>query len=102
MRNYFTLQEAGKRLPVPRHVSTMCRWSVRGFYFPALDKIIRLQHVHVGRRLFTTEEWLEGFIDETSAAQEAERQCRVTKPGIKVDRIVELYKADAILRRAGI
>ena len=102
MRKYMTLREASERLPVKPSYCTVWRWANKGFYVPALGKVVRMRYVHIGRRLFTTEEWLEEFIDELSAARDAERQCRSSKPGRKIDRILEIYEAEAVLRRAGI
>ena len=102
MRKYLTLPEATQRLPGKVAACTVWRWSAKGFYVRAVDRIIRLRYVYIGRRLFTTEEWLEQFIDELSAARNAERDCRASKSGRKVDRILEIYRAEAVLRRAGI
>ena len=102
MRKYVTLAEAAQLLPNRPAACTLWRWCVKGFYIRAVDEIIRLRHVHIGRRIFTTEQWLEQFIDDLSAARDAERKCQASRPGRKVDRILELYKADSILRRAGI
>ena len=54
MRKYLTLAEAAQLLPHRPAASTLWRWSVKGFYIRAVDEIIRLQHVHIGRRIFTT------------------------------------------------
>jgi hypothetical protein len=102
MRKYLTFAEAAQRLAGKVSACTVWRWSAKGFYVRAVHRIIRLRYVHIGRRLFTKEEWLEQFIDELSAARDAERDCRASKPGRKVDRILEIYEAEAVLRRAGI
>jgi len=101
MRKYLTLAEAAQLLPRPPVSATLWRWCVKGFYIRYVDKIIRLRHVRIGRKMFTTEEWLEQFVDDLSAAREAERKCRTSRPGRKVDRILQLYEADGILRQAG-
>jgi len=45
---------------------------------------------------------LEEFIGQLTLAREAERKLRVLgRPGSKYDRIMQLYEADAVLRRAG-
>lgn len=100
MQKYITLHEAAKRTPVPISPCTLWRWCTRGFYVRAANQIVRLQHVQVGRRMFTTEEWLEEFIVKLSAAKEVARQAR-RRPK-KFERVLEIYRADAILRRAGI
>ena len=102
MRKYLTLAEAAQLLPRTLATCTVWRWCVKGFYIRFVDEIIRLRHVRIGRKMFTTEEWLEQFIDDLSAAREAERRCRASRPGRKVDRILQLYEADSVLRQAGI
>lgn len=97
MREYITLLEAGRRLPGPVSGCTIWRWCTKGFYVPAAKRVIRMQYVQIGRRVFTTERWMEQFFDDLTAAKsfnhEAERKTR---------RLRELDRADAILREAGI
>ena len=103
MRKYLTMAQAAELLPIKRSAATLWRWCVKGVYVPRVNTIVRLQHVYVGRRLMTTEAWIEEFFDQLTLARDAERKLRVVgKPGSKYDRIMELYKADATLRRAGI
>lgn len=100
MNKYITLQEAAKVTPMPVSQCTIWRWCVKGFYISAIKQLVRLQYVCVGRKMFTTEQWLEEFIVNLSAAKELARQAR-RKPG-KLERLLEVYHAEAILRRAGI
>ena len=100
MNKYITLQEAAKRTPVPVSQCTLWRWCTKGFYIPAAKQLVRLQYVCVGRRMFTTEQWLEEFIVNLSAAKELSRQAR-RRPR-KLERLLELYHVEAVLRRAGI
>ena len=102
MRKYLTMAQAAELLPIKRSVPTVWRWCAKGVYVRRVNKIIRLQHVYVGRRMMTTEAWLEEFIDQLTLAREAERKLRVLgRPGSRYDRIMQLYEADAVLRRAG-
>ncbi|NLW87317.1 MAG: hypothetical protein GXY38_10635 [Planctomycetes bacterium] len=97
MQEYITLKEAGRRLPGSVSGCTIWRWCTKGFYIPAAKRVIRMQYVHIGRKVFTTEQWIEQFIDDLTAAKslrhEAER---------KTLRLRELERADAVLRQAGI
>lgn len=103
LRKLITLREAAGRLPGRVAFSTIWRWSMKGFYIPALGKIIRLEHVYVGRKVHTTGEWLDQFIGDLTAARALERERRSGKGvGRKWERTLQLYEADAILRRAGI
>lgn len=101
MKNYISLHEAATRLPVPVAKSTLWRWCTKGFYIPAAKHIVRMQHVNIGRKMFTTEQWVEQFIDDLTAVKALQREAKGKKPG-KLERPLELYEADAILRRAGI
>ena len=103
MRKYVTLQQAAALLPVKVCVSTIRRWCARGVYVPTVKEVIRLQYVFIGRRMATTPEWLEEFIDRLKAARMTERQWRSGgRPGSKFQRFMELCEADIVLRRAGI
>lgn len=101
MQEYIPLREAARRMPVPVCAATVWRWCAKGFYIPAAKQVVRLQHVHVGRKMFTTEKWVEQFIDDLTAAKALGRRAAGKKPG-KVVRLLELYEAEAVLRRAGI
>lgn len=100
MRQYITLHEATKRTPVPVSHCTLWRWCAKGFYIPAAKQLVRLQHVCIGRKMFTTEQWLEEFFVNLTAAKDLARRSR-KKPG-KLERLLEVYHAEAVLRRAGI
>jgi hypothetical protein len=100
MRQYITLEEAAKLTPATVSPCTLWRWCAKGFYISGAKQLVRLQHVCVGRRMFTTEQWLEEFIVTLSAAKELARQAR-KRPG-KLERLLEVYHAEAVLRRAGI
>ena len=103
MRKYVTLQQAAALLPVKVSTCTLWRWCAKGVYVRTVNEIVRLQHVYVGRRMLTTELWLEEFIDRLTAARMTERQWRAgARPGRKWQRYAELCEADIVLRRAGI
>lgn len=98
MQEYLRLSEAARLMPLPVNPSTVWRWCVKGFRMRAARKTVRLEHVVVGRRLLTTREWMDRFVAEMTAAKAAERQ---KKPG-KFERLMSMYEAEAVLRRAGI
>ncbi len=103
MRNYISLRDAAKLLPGPPSVCTLWRWCDRGFYFWAVDQVIRLEHVRIGRALYTTPEWLDEFFDRLSAANDAQREVRPGhRPSKSWQRRMAACEADIILRRAGI
>lgn len=101
MQEYISIREAARRMPVPVASCTVWRWCTKGFYIPAAKQIVRMQHVNIGRKMFTTEQWVEQFIGDLTAAKALQREAEGKKPG-KLERLLELYEADAILRRAGI
>ena len=98
MQQYLKLSDAAKLTPLEVSPCTVWRWCVKGFYIKAAKKTLRLEHVVIGRRLLTTQEWIDRFIAEITAARVAIRE---KKPG-KFERLMELYEAEATLRRAGI
>jgi hypothetical protein len=102
-KDFIPLPEAAKLLPGGISGCTLWRWCTKGFYIRALGKIIRLEHAYAGRRLFTTGQWLDQFIGDLTAARALERERRSGKGvGRKWERLLQLYEADAVLRRAGI
>lgn len=101
VREYITLEEAGRRLPGSVSTCTIWRWCTKGFYVPAAKQVIRMRFVQIGPKMFTTELWLEQFIDDFTAAKNLQREAKRRTPG-KLERILELYRADAVLREAGI
>ena len=98
MPEYLRLSDAAKIMPLPVNACTVWRWCVKGFYMRAAKKAVRLEHIVVGRRLLTTQEWIDRFIAELTAAKAAERK---KKPG-KFERLMGLYEAESVLRRAEI
>ncbi len=103
MRKYITLHQAAKLLPIKVSGSTVWRWCINGLSVPGQDEVIRLQFVSVGRRLFTTAEWLDLFVDELTAARLGHYRRRNNgRTDRHWQRAKELAEADEILRRAGI
>ena len=43
---------------------------------PGINTVVRLQYAWIGRRMFTTAEWLEAFIDRLTAARTAQEMSR--------------------------
>lgn len=103
MRNYITLQQAAKLLPIKVSGPTVWRWCVNGLSVPGQNDVIRLRFSALGRRLFTTPEWLDLFIDELTVARLGRYQRRNNgRSDRHWQRAKELAQADEILRRAGI
>ena len=76
---------------MPTSACTLWRWCIEGVYVRRVDRIIHLQHPYVGRRLLTTEAWLEEFIDQLALARTAEQKLRaVGNPGSMYDHVMEL------------
>lgn len=65
--DYLTLAEAARLTPRRPTAGTLWRWARRGVR--ARDgRSIRLRHVRVGGRVYTTEQWLHEFFAELAAA----------------------------------
>ena len=101
MKDYLRLSEAAGILPVPVAPCTIWRWCVNGYFVPATKRVVRLEHVNIGRRLFTTKKWVEEFIAELTAAKACHPE-GIPKTATKKQRLRELQEADEILRREGI
>jgi hypothetical protein len=71
MSAYLTLAQAAELLPTKRATCTLWRWAMRGVRVG--DRVIRLQCAWIGRSMFTTPDWLDDFIRESSDAQNALR-----------------------------
>ncbi len=76
MREYVTLREASELVPSKPTVATVWRWARRGVEVPGINVVVRLQTVWVGRKMLTTADWLEAFIDRLTAARTAQEMCR--------------------------
>lgn len=64
---YLTLEEAVQL--VPRHPSagTIWRWIRRGVWTRHGGNV-RLRHVRIGGRVYTTEDWIRQFLDDLASA----------------------------------
>ena len=103
MRKYLTLREASELLPSKPAVATVWRWARRGVEVPEINTLVRLQYAWIGRRVFTTAEWLDDFIDRMTAARTAQEMCRAGgRDGRKWREFIRLAEADIVLRRARI
>lgn len=61
LQSLLSLKEARDLLPGKPDLSTIFRWALYGC------RGVRLQHLRIGRRLYTREEWLNRFITELTA-----------------------------------
>ena len=68
MNMYITLDEATELLPIKPNRSTIWRWCARGIYVRGVDEVVRMKFVRIGRKLFTTADWVEEFIHRLTAA----------------------------------
>lgn len=103
MRKYLTLRQAAELLPSKPTVPTVWRWARRGVEVPGINVVVRLQTAWIGRRMFTTAEWLDDFIDRLTAARTAQEMCRAEgRDGRKWREFIRLAEADIVLRRAKI
>ena len=59
--HYITLAEAANLAPGRPHPSTIWKWARRGFQTRA-GELVRLQHLRVGKRIYTTEHWIDDFL----------------------------------------
>jgi len=75
---YLTLPQAAKACPSRTHESALYRWIVKGVLSRSGARI-KLEHLRVGRKMFTTREWLFTFFRELAAANVAyaeQRECQ--------------------------
>lgn len=64
---YLTLKEAARLVPRRPSAGSLWRWARRGIRARNQEHI-RLKHVRVGGRVFTTEQWLHEFFAAVAAA----------------------------------
>ena len=84
-------------------MATLWRWCTKGLYIAPLNQVVRLEHIYVGRKIVTTEEWLDQFLERLTVAKTAEHRYRSgRKPDRRYYRIMQLLQAEATLRRARI
>ena len=97
---YITLDAAAKLTPIPVSQCTIWRWCSKGFRFEGVEQPVLLQYICVGRKMFTTEKWMEDFFIHLRAAKTLSKRSK-RKPGM-LERLIEIYHAEAVLRRAKI
>lgn len=67
MSKYLTLGQAAQQTPGRPSAGTIWRWARRGIR--ARDgNVVRLKHIRVGGRVYTTEQWLQQFFEQVAAA----------------------------------
>lgn len=100
MLTYLTLKEASEVLPGNPHPCTVYRWCRQGVPVRGTSGRTELRHIYVGRRMFTSQEWIEEFLAALNADRPGAeiRGRRLPRAGRKSS----LAEAEAILRRAGI
>jgi hypothetical protein len=67
---YLTLTQAAQSLPGRPHVSALWRWCRRGVKARSGERV-RLQHVRVGGKLYTTHAWIDAFGEQLASADAA-------------------------------
>jgi len=103
MRNYITLQEASQLLPTRPAVCTVWRWCVNGIRVRKAAQTVKLRSVCIGRKMFTTADWLEEFIHRLTAARLGTFQPVIDhKPPPHAHQPMSPAEIDEILRRARI
>jgi len=104
MLNYITLREAAGILPGAPSVCTLWRWCRQGLRVRGTDRVAWLKHVYIGRRLYTSSEWLQEFLDELAAPTASTCPATVTLRwgNRSPDRRRQIAEAERILEEAGI
>jgi len=97
--DYITLREAAHRTPGQPSIGTIWRWARRGI-LTRIGSTVRLQHVRIGGRVYTTEAWLQDFFREVAAtdATRWQHHNRLTRR----ERIRRHQEAEVKLEEAGI
>lgn len=65
-----TLAEAARIVPGNPHTSAVWRWARRGVKARSGQRV-RLEHIRVGGRVFTTQAWIDAFGAQLAAADTA-------------------------------
>lgn len=66
-KQYLSMSEAARLTPRRPSAGTIWRWCRRGVQ-TRNRQYVRLRHVRVGGRVFTTQAWLEQFFEQVAAA----------------------------------
>lgn len=84
MEKYILLKDAVGLLPAKVSAATLWRWCVRGFYLRAVDQIVQLKFIYIGRKMATTQKWIDEFLERLTIAKMADvRHRNSPKPGSK-------------------
>ncbi len=103
MREYITLKEAAGLVPTKPAITTLWRWCRWGLKPSRASQAVKMRYVLVGRRLMTTEEWVEQFFADLANVQdEATERIRLRPGQLTAARRRQIEEAEEILRRAGI
>jgi len=105
--NYKTLSQVAKLCPGRPHTSAVWRWCRKGLK-SRCGETIRLQHIRVGGKIYTTAEWLSDFftsIAESDAKhfdsqQTYSRNRRARKPK-NSQRESQIHQAHESLKKEG-
>ena len=102
--DYLTLAAAAKLCPGKPHCSALWRWSRHGLRARNGERV-RLKHIRVGGRIFTTRPWLNGFFAAVAEA-DVEHFDEVATPRTSASRPAarrrQIQAARRTLRDAGI
>lgn len=97
MSDYLTLGQAAQRTPNRPSAGTIWRWARHGIV--ARDgSVVRLQHIRIGGRVFTTEQWLHQFFEEVAKADLGHAAWQHPKRRS----ISNHQRADEVLQEAGL
>ena len=103
MTNYISLREAADLVPTSPAVCTIWRWCVNGIHVRKAAQTIKLRSVFIGRKMFTTADWLEEFIHRLTAARLGSFEAMIDhKPPPHAHQPMSPAEVDEILRRARI
>jgi len=97
--DYITLSEAAQRTPGRPSVGTIWRWARCGIRTRA-GHTVRLRHVRVGGRVYTTDAWLQDFFNEVAEDDTTrwQHRNRLTRR----ERIRKHQEAETALEEAGL
>lgn len=95
------LTTAANICPHRPHPSTVWRWALKGVAAPDGSRI-RLRHARVGRRAFTTRQWLLDFFKAAAEARLAPPDPVVDGANTSRRRTAQIEAAEKFLRDAGV
>ena len=96
-KDYLTLSQAARKLPGRPAAGTLWRWCRRGLKVRD-GRHVRLRHVRIGGRLYTTLDWIEEFGRQLAEADIEARQ--VAHPNRL--RVPSHREAEELLRKEGL